>query len=556
MKIAIVCDIPEWAIGHLAQSVAKYNDRHKIKLLYVHPRDAEDKDIQSVFLKQILDFNPDIIDFEYFRTAGQLIEALPELRRFKKVLMHHNMRDKALYMWDWQNNPELADKIKLKIDKVLAHCNKTKRMLEDKGYAKNVEVIRYGFDHSYWTYNEKEPEEFTLGYAGRVVPWKGLKEIAEVAKELNVPLEMMGKQDKQDYWDTIPKDKLRFNFLDCPDEERVNFYHNISVFVQNSIDGYEEGPMPMLEAMACGVPVITTPAGQAGYDEGIFRDNYNCLMVQFGDKEGLKRAIQTLKDDPELRSKLRSNGWNTVKNMTEEKMARDYSKIWNKLVYPDHGLASVIIPATYDRIDQIKEIMKAMTLQSYPNIEVILVWDEQKKEDYGFDRKEYDLTIKELWTEMDKTKYPYNLAMARNMGIIESEGEYLMFNDSRLKPDENAIMMFVEAIKSASALSSSGTKKVWFFGEKGSNKESFVENFSAVSRQWLIEIGMFCERIDRYGGMTQEIRSRWSKNKGEFIYIPQAVSEEIKSSGRSSQKRQDIVNSKLKLFKMYGDEKL
>jgi len=555
MKIVIVCDIPEWAIGHLAQSVTKYNDRHDIRLLYVHPRDAGDKDIQQAFIKHIKDFNPDLIDFEYFRTAGQLIEALPDLRKYKLVLMHHNMRTKALYMWDWQNNPDL-DKPKLKIDKVLAHCNKTKQLLEDGGFAKDVEVIRYGFDHKFWQYHGVEPEEEMIGYAGRVVPWKGLKEVAEVGEELKYPVMFMGKQDKADYWNEILKDNLRFDFMDCPDDERINFYKNITIFVQNSKDGYEEGPMPMMEAMACGVPVITTPAGQAGYEEGIFRDGHNCLMIDHEDKKGLKEAVERLMKDKELRNTLRKNGWNTVKNMTEEKMAKHYSKIWNKVLYPDHELASVIIPATYDRIEQVNQIVKAITLQSYPNIEIVLAWDEEKKEDYGFSKKEFNITIKEVWTEMDKEKYPYNLAMARNLAIIEAEGEYLIFNDSRLKPDEGAVMMFVEAIKNLSLMAEGGTKKVWFFGNKGSNKKDFIENFSAIYREHLIHAGMFCERINRYGGMTQEIRSRWSKQKGEFQYIEMAAAEEIKSSKRSPQRREHIVGSKLKLYKMYGDERI
>ena len=78
MRIVICSDVPNWAIGHLAQSVEKFNDRHQIKMMYVHPRDAGEKSTQENFLREIKDFNPDIIDFEYFRTAGQLVEAIPE----------------------------------------------------------------------------------------------------------------------------------------------------------------------------------------------------------------------------------------------------------------------------------------------------------------------------------------------------------------------------------------------------------------------------------------------------------------------------------------------
>jgi len=554
MRILIVPDSPDWAIGHLVQSIVKINKHHKIQVISVHPRDAADKTVQKAFLREVEKFNPDLIDFEYCRTAGQLIEAIPELRRYKKILMHHNMRNKSLYQWDWQNNLNITDKIHLKIDRVLCHCNKTKELLETAGVAKNVGIIRYGFDHEYWTYSAEEPVEITLGYAGRIVSWKGLKEVAEVATELNLPVEVMGKVDDHTYWESVQKDNLRFNYIECPDEERVNFYRGITIFIQNSIDGYEEGTMPMLEAMACGVPVITTPAGQAGLEEGIFKDHENCLMVPFGDKEALKIAIQELTLDKELRDKIRKKGWDTVRNMAEEKMAREYSKIWNEIIYPDHQLASVIIVTTYNRETQLKEILDAYKFQTYPNFEVIVAYDELEKKSL-INKDDYEFPIKEVWTEMDKEKHPYNLAMARNMAIIESEGTILIFNDSRLKPDESAVLMFVEAIKNASSLTMGGNKRAWFFGDKGSNKTSFVENFSAVEKDYLVKLGLFNERMDRWGGMTQDIRARWAIHKGEFVYLVNAVAEEIASSKMTDEKRRSVVQSKLKLWKLYGDER-
>lgn len=543
MRILIVVDSLDWAIGHLAQSVIKYNTHHKIKVVEVHPRDAGEAIVQEAFMKEVEKFRPDIINFEYFRTAGQLIEANPGLKKYKTCLMHHNMRDKALYMWNWKDD--------LHINQVMAHCNKTKRLMEEKGVAEDVKIIRYGFDHSYWTYCSDEPEEKAIGYAGRTVPWKGLKEIAEVAKESNYQLQVMGKVDKPAYWNTVPKDNLRFDYWECSDKERIDFYRNITVFVQNSIDGYEEGTMPLLEAMACGVPVITTPAGQAGDEEGILKDRVNCLVIPFGDKERLKLAVNELMEDEDLRNRLKKKAWETVKSMTEERMAMDYEKIWRDIVYPDTPLASVILPVTYDRTEQLKAILSSMTLQSYPNFEMIIVYDEEEKKS-PIDKRQYDFPIKELWTGMNKTKHPYNLAMARNLGIIEARGEHLIFNDSRLKPDTNSVMAFAEGLRNVREVTMGGHTKVWLFGNKGTNKESFVENFSAVRKGDLVKIGMFCERMNIYGGMTQEVRTRWEKNGGEVQYFPQALATEIKSSRTTPEKRKQISKAKMMIYKMYS----
>lgn len=186
-----------------------------------------------------------------------------------------------------------------------------------------------------------------------------------------------------------------------------------------------------------------------------------------------------------------------------------------------------------------------------------MVWDEEKKDtkELGFDRNDFGITLKEHWVDMDKKKFPYNLAAARNIGILEAEGEILIFNDSRLKADENAVMMFVEAVKNASSITMGGNKKIWFFGDKGSQKQSFIENWSAVKREFLVSIGMFNERINRYGGMTQEVRSRWKINGGDFTYISQAVSSEVMKSGRSPERMNDIVKSKMKIYKLFGDRR-
>ena len=569
MRIMFVIDNLDWAIGKLALAVDKYNPQHQVKFLIVPPRelgtDIREKPNQELldhFLKETTEFRPDLIQFEYWRLAGQMITWIPELRRYKKVIMQHNMRDKSLFGWDWQNNQGLEGFGHLKMNKVLCHCVKTAELMRDKGVAKDIKVIRYGLDHDYWTYSDEEPEDFTIGYAGRIVPWKRLKEVAEVAIELDRTLQVMGKIDKASYYDTIPQDNLRFDFLDCEDKDRIGFYRSISVFVQNSMDGYEEGPLPLLEAMACGVPVITTPVGQAGNYEGIFKDRENCIIIPFEDNEALKDAIIELEKDKEFRDKLRKNAWNTVKNMTEEKMAREYNKVWYDVVYPDYKLASVIVPVTFDRYENVLKIVKAIKNQTYPNIELVVVFDESEPVN-GKDKEEYKAKEDEIRAIADnlpvKIYYTnstsgYNIAKARNIGIIEAEGEYIIFNDSRLKLDENAVMMFVEAIKNASILTSGGNQKVWFFGDKGSQKQSFVENFSAVSRENVINFGMFNERIDKYGGQTQEIRTRWCKGKGEFLYLPEATCEEISSSKVDSQKRMDIIESKMKIWKMYGDD--
>ena len=65
---------------------------------------------------------------------------------------------------------------------------------------------------------------------------------------------------------------------------------------------YSEGiPMALLEAMACGTPVVTCPVGGI---PAVARDGRNALFVRPGDIEGLTVALERLLDDPALREAM------------------------------------------------------------------------------------------------------------------------------------------------------------------------------------------------------------------------------------------------------------
>ena len=65
---------------------------------------------------------------------------------------------------------------------------------------------------------------------------------------------------------------------------------------------HSEGiPMVLLEAMACGTPVVTCPVGGI---PAVAREGRNALFVRPGDVEGLAAAIERLLDDPALRGAM------------------------------------------------------------------------------------------------------------------------------------------------------------------------------------------------------------------------------------------------------------
>lgn len=531
-KILQIVDTYNWAIGTLSKAVVKYNSHYDWHQLEIHPKDLEFGKVDLEKIKSEILW-ADIVEVQYWRVLSQLLEKMPDVLKDKKIILtHHN--EKNLLSYEWTPN--------------VIHIAKTKYsevVLNEKYPNGKVYYIPNSFDPNIFKYNpEYPPREKAVGYVGRIVPWKGLKDIARACYELGYLLMMMGKRDKDTYFNEIPEEQrnnMDMSFFNCPDDERVNFYKNITVYVGNSGGGREVGTLGFIEAMASGVPVVTTSAGLAA---DIGDHDVNMLMVDYDDYDGLKESIKTLMEAPALQARLRKSAWETIRGYNDERMALQYRDVFNSIIF-DGDLVSVIIPTTPDRQIQTMQILDSLKESNYKNIEAVVIFDgcEMVSPNVQWTLKSsYSYPVKVLSTNL---KEGYNLGLARNLGAIEADGRYLMFNDSRLLPDINAIDEFLKVISTRKK-----GDKVWLFGEKGSEKTTFVENFSMIRRQDFINAGMCSERINAYGGMSQELRSRFGRQGFEFGYVPNAKATQLLKSPQTPQKKDGIIKMKNLLFKM------
>jgi glycosyltransferase involved in cell wall biosynthesis len=87
----------------------------------------------------------------------------------------------------------------------------------------------------------------------------------------------------------------------------AELYHALDVYVSPSRD--EGGPAGVMEAMASGVPVVSTAAG-VGVD--LFEDDKNGLLVPIEDARALAAACERLLTDRDLYAKLSANGYQKI----------------------------------------------------------------------------------------------------------------------------------------------------------------------------------------------------------------------------------------------------
>jgi glycosyltransferase involved in cell wall biosynthesis len=517
MKILIVSDILEWAIGALSNVIRDENQHLDIKVIAIHPKDLRNNPDfwKAKFTEELASFKPDLVHFQYW----DHIPYLSPLVNCKKILTHHNQKN--LLSHDWHE-----------LDHIVVHTKKAKEVLNNAGY-QNVTIIQHGIDIEKFKFLDGYKENRMIGYTGRIVPWKGLYEILKAANELDAEVIMMGRIDNGDYWAKCQEfaDNMDIRF-GTPSEEQVNVYHEMGVYVGNSCDGIEEGPLGLLEAMACGIPVITTKSGEAA---DIIKDRENGIIIEFENYENLKAALKAFFEMPlEQKEKMRQKAWDTVRHMSRQRMGRLYEKLYYGISY-QKDLVSIIIP-TFNRAGTITKVLDAYKEQTYKPIELIVV------DDNSADNTE---EIVKAWGKVKYIKTGndgYGLAQARNMGIFEASGHYLIFNDDRLVPEKDAVERFIHKLSSIK-------EKAVVWGNKGAGKRDFIENFFAVRKRHIAEAGMFNERVNRYGGQSQEVRARLRAQGFILEYCNDAVCKPLFGT-RKSKRRYDIFKSKLQLWKL------
>ena len=145
-------------------------------------------------------------------------------------------------------------------------------------------------------------KQYDVIFCGRDVPNKGLKELREATKRIGATLLAIGT----DVW------------LERK-EEVYQAMQSGKIFVMNSKS--EGGPRALLEAMALGMPVISTRVGIA---PDIIEDGMNGIFTT-GDTEDLAQDIQMLLDDESLRRRLGGEACKILNRFDRELLMKGYA---------------------------------------------------------------------------------------------------------------------------------------------------------------------------------------------------------------------------------------
>jgi glycosyltransferase involved in cell wall biosynthesis len=166
-----------------------------------------------------------------------------------------------------------------------------------------------------------------LAFLGRISPEKRVDRAIEIAKRVQIPLKIAAKVDRVDkkYFKSVIEPLLRESLVEVvgeiSDREKDEFLGNAYALLV-PIDWPEPFGLVMIEAMACGTPVI---AYRGGAVPEIIEEGHTGFIV-----EELEDAVEAARRIPKLSRKRCREVFE--QRFTATRMANDYVRVYERLI--------------------------------------------------------------------------------------------------------------------------------------------------------------------------------------------------------------------------------
>ena len=303
-------------------------------------------------------------DIVHIHNFSQFVPIVKALNPNVKITLHMHCE------WLTQLNHNLIER-RLKNADLIISCSEyitQKTRLAFPQYADRCHTVYNGIDVNHFIPEKRTPpgrrgeDHKGILFIGRISPEKGLHILLDAFKKVfkhypKLNLHLVGPQipAPMEYIVALSDDpkvlelatfyaggylshlteKISPDLIDrvifhkyIPYSELVKCYHNADVFVFPSVWDEPFG-MPIIEAMACGVPVVATRGG--GITE-IIEDGKTGLLVERGNEDMLAKAIQRLLEDEALCRSLGNAGrQKVIKSFSWDKISNDLLAKYRKL---------------------------------------------------------------------------------------------------------------------------------------------------------------------------------------------------------------------------------
>lgn len=316
MKTLIVSDVPNWAIARCMKPLADAGlgdicYHYTIPLMDKHT--GYDNDEKVHLTVELLD-KYDVIHLNAARNVNHMLgnpEVMKHMKDKKILFTVHNGRKEEMQKW-------LADDRWRVVNKFICPTHYMEEVIKEMGF--ETIYLPHAIDEEKFPFFEDYPlNKDVIGYMGRIVAHKRLKETIE--KNPGFRFFGCGYVDDGHYWREVPKDNLIFKDY-LPENEKVDFMKQFTVYVSASVKSVEIGPLGVLECASLGIPIVTTNQGWA--EDNLNSDSAVIVRDDLSDlNEGVKKAI--LEAD-----KLRKNARDVINRWKMKDYIEAYRKVFDE----------------------------------------------------------------------------------------------------------------------------------------------------------------------------------------------------------------------------------
>ncbi|MCX7837245.1 MAG: glycosyltransferase family 4 protein [candidate division WOR-3 bacterium] len=227
---------------------------------------------------------------------------------------------------------------------IIADSNNTKiDLIKRYNIRENkIKVIYLGVDHNiYYPQNDKEllRKKWNLPIDGKILIHPGAekwrKNVFNIIKALkilekrlkNIYLIRVGKKTKkiEKLIDKLDLKKIVIYYQNLKEEELAELYNASDLLVFPSF--YEGFGLPVLEAMACGLPTIIS--NLSSLPEITMNNSFYCNPFSY---EDIAEKIYKILTDKELYNYFKIKGLNYIKTFSWEKCANEVWKIYEEII--------------------------------------------------------------------------------------------------------------------------------------------------------------------------------------------------------------------------------
>ncbi len=167
-------------------------------------------------------------------------------------------------------------------------------------------------------------------YVGRLSPEKNIGMLIGTVKSLkfDLELEIVGEGPEEARLKRMAEGDQRIKFLGPKShEELISIYQNADIFVLPS--NTESFGKVLIEAGAAGCALVATKTPGA---REIIEHEKSGILIEVGDEQGLRAALEKLIMDKELRSRLQKGAQEMAKGYDAEEAIVKTVEFWKEIV--------------------------------------------------------------------------------------------------------------------------------------------------------------------------------------------------------------------------------